>query len=113
MSDLEDVLLAEIRWKKLPEPTQEVAFALKKRGRRWRFDLAWPDVKLACEVEGGTWVAGRPNRGSGFEKDCEKYNTAVIDGWRVLRVTGNMVHDGSAIAFIEAALQAPITPWKE
>lgn len=65
--------------------------------RRWRFDFAWPEQRLAVEVEGGHWSGGRHTRGSGFEADCEKYLHAVVEGWRVLRVTGSMVKSGVAL----------------
>lgn len=69
--------------------------------RRWRFDFAIPDHMVAIEVEGGTWANGRHTRGSGFEKDCEKYNAATLDGWRVFRFTTGMVQDGRAIATLD------------
>ena len=72
--------------------------------RRWRFDFAFPSQKIAIECEGGIWTNGRHVRGSGFEKDAEKYNAAVIAGWRVLRFTGRMIQSGEALAQIEAAL---------
>ena len=53
--------------------------------RRWRFDFAIPMHAIAIEVEGGVWTQGRHTRGSGYIKDCEKYNSAVMLGWRVLR----------------------------
>lgn len=59
--------------------------------RRWRFDFAYPDKKIALEYEGGTWSKGRHTRGAGFAKDCEKYNRATVDGWMVLRYTVNML----------------------
>lgn len=74
--------------------------------RRWRFDLAWPEYKVAAEVEGGTFVAGRHNRGRGFEADCEKYSEAAIAGWLVVRATSDMVGDGRALALIDRALAA-------
>lgn len=74
--------------------------------RRWRFDLAWPGVKVACEIEGGIWANGRHTRGSGFEGDCIKYSEAAILGWRVIRVTGGMIEDGRALALIRRALAA-------
>jgi hypothetical protein len=66
----------------LPQPETELIFA---RPRRWRFDYAWPQWKIALEVEGAVWVQGRHTRGSGFVKDMEKYNAAVLLGWRVVR----------------------------
>jgi hypothetical protein len=49
--------------------------------RRWRFDFAWPDLKLAVEIEG----QGRHQTFIGFRRDCDKYNAALALGWRVLR----------------------------
>lgn len=53
--------------------------------RRWRIDYAWPDQKLAVEIEGGVWTAGRHTRSKGFLKDAEKYNALTEMGWRLLR----------------------------
>ena len=72
--------------------------------RRWRFDFALPERRLAVEVEGGTWTGGRHTRGSGFEKDCEKYNQAVLLGWRVLRFTPGAIKSGEALTTIEQVL---------
>lgn len=69
--------------------------------RRWRFDFAWPDIKLAVEVEGGTFTNGRHSRGIGMRKDMEKYNTAQEMGWRVLRYDGELIKTGIASAQIE------------
>jgi len=81
----------------LIEPVSEFRFAPP---RKWRFDWAWPEWKLAVEIEGGAWVRGRHNRGKGFIGDLEKYNAATILGWAVLRVTPQHVHAGQAIAWI-------------
>jgi len=84
----------------LPLPEMEYRFAPP---RRWRFDHAWPDQMLAMEVEGGVWTGGRHVRGKGYERDCEKYNEATLRGWRVLRVTTQMLNDGRAIVLLERA----------
>lgn len=57
--------------------------------RRWRFDLAWPDHKIAVEIDGGQWSpnGGRHNRDS----DREKINEAVKMGWRVFRFSTQQV----------------------
>ena len=100
-SDLEGLFLFQIRAVGLPEPETQYRFASP---RRWRFDIAYPDRRLAAEIEGGTWTGGRHVQGSGFEKDCEKYNEAVLQGWRVFRFTGGMVDSGEAIKMWERAV---------
>ena len=72
--------------------------------RSWRFDFAWPERRLAVEVEGGTWSQGRHTRGRGFAADCAKYNAAALLGWRVLRFTGEMVEDWTAVEMVQVAL---------
>lgn len=95
-------LIFQCRAAGLPAPTPEYRFHAV---RKWRLDLAWPDRRLYVEVDGGTWVGGRHNRGTGYEKDCEKLNTACVEGWRGLRVTTRMVKDGRALAALEQALK--------
>ena len=65
--------------------------------RMFRLDFAWPQVKLAVEVEGGSWSGGRHVRGSGFAKDVEKYNLLALAGWALLRYTPEMVKSGIAV----------------
>ncbi len=55
--------------------------------RKFRFDFAIQDKKIAIEIEGGIYTNGRHTRGAGFEKDMEKYNLAIQNGWVVLRYT--------------------------
>lgn len=79
-------LLLLLRQAGLPEPQLEYHFHPK---RRWRFDLAWPERRLALEIDGGEWLehGGRHNS----DTDREKLNAAATLGWRVLRVSGKMV----------------------
>lgn len=67
-----------------PAHVREYEFA---RPRRWRFDVAWPEQKVAIEIEGGSWIRGRHTRGKGYSDDCEKYNEAAFKGWAVFRFT--------------------------
>lgn len=98
---LERLMERDLQASSVPPHAREMRF---HPIRGWRFDFAWPEQKLALEVDGGTWSGGRHTRGAGFERDCEKLNTAAIDGWRVLRVTGRMVRNGEAIKLVEKAL---------
>lgn len=76
--------------------------------RRWRFDYAHPDLKIAIEIEGAVWTRGRHTRGAGYLADCEKYNTAQIMGYRVLRyATSQMAEMVDDVKKLCKALQAP------
>lgn len=100
-SEPELSLLTQVHWAKVAVPQAEYRF---HDTRRWRFDFAWPDVMVACEIEGGRWTQGAHVRGAHFESDLEKYNEAALLGWLLIRVTPEMVEDGRALKLIERAL---------
>lgn len=101
-SHLESHLAFAIKVAKLPLPEREYKFHVK---RKWRFDFAWPELKIAAECEGGTWTRGAHSRGQHYASDCEKYNEAALLGWRVLRFTTDMVKDGAALKTLKCALR--------
>lgn len=72
----------------ITDPVKEYKF---HETRRWRFDFAWPERKIALECEGAVWAGGRHTRGGGYIGDCEKYNAAVMLGWKVLRYSTGTV----------------------
>ena len=96
----------DTRWTQLAgrvnPPEREWRFAPP---RRWRFDRAWPDEKVAVELEGGIFNKGRHVRPIGFEQDCAKYNQAALRGWRVFRFTSHML-DNDPLACVELVLKA-------
>lgn len=113
-------LLTRIRQMGLPEPELEYHFAamavggmgkglrkrLKDAGMQdWRFDGAYYSIRLAFEIDGGTWTGGRHVRGGGFESDMRKGNHAIRLGWRVLHFTGGMVESDEAVLFLERMLR--------
>jgi len=100
-SALEEALALQFRALKL-DPLREFRF---HPTRKWRFDFAWPEKKLAVEVEGGIWTNGAHTRGKHFESDCEKYGEALLLGWTVYRTTGGLIKSGKAIHVIEQLLE--------
>lgn len=102
--------LTDTKW--VPDYEREHFFHPK---RKWRFDFAWPEQKVALEVEGSIYgrpvvcptckrkvvrvtkggrpytirEGGRHNSPKGFENDCDKYNSATLLGWKVFRVPTN------------------------
>ena len=93
----------------LHPPKLEFVFC---KGRKWRFDFVWllsdyEGVKggVALEVEGGVFTGGRHTRGAGFLKDIEKYNTAQLLGFIVLRTTPTALPKIETIEMVRQALK--------
>ena len=94
MSDKKRLLLQRIRVhnmidgnqdKQVPMPTNREGKEYKVvPDRGWRFDYAYPFLKIGIEIHGGIWIRGGHTRGSGFIKDREKFNRAACAGWLVL-----------------------------
>jgi very-short-patch-repair endonuclease len=74
--------------------------------RKWRFDYAIPEHKIALEVEGGVWTGGRHTRSKGFLNDVEKYNTGTLLGWRIFRVTPDDLFKTKTMNMIKQAIEA-------
>ena len=100
MSDLEETLAFQLRAAGI-QFEREFRF-FPQRG--WRFDFAFPELKIAAECEGGVWSNGRHVRGAGFTSYCIQYNAAALSGWRVFRFTSSMVTSGNALDMIQRAL---------
>lgn len=78
--------------------------------RRWRFDYAIPEHKIALEVEGGVWTQGRHTRPQGFLGDIEKYNTATLMGWRVFRTTPTDLYRTATVNLLKTAINGANLP---
>lgn len=91
-------------WKALNGPILEREFKFHNE-RKWRFDFAHLETRVAIEIEGGTWSGGRHTRGSGYSKDCEKYNSAALLGWKVFRLTSDMVTTKNANAILQTIIR--------
>lgn len=84
--------------------------------RRWRFDFCVPGEMLGIEIEGGihgfTDAKGRRREqgghttGAGYQDDLDKYNSAAIRGWTLLRFSVQDVNVGCAKDTIAKWLRA-------
>lgn len=55
--------------------------------RKWRFDFAIVESKIAIEYEGIMSEKSRHTTITGLTGDCDKYNEAQRLGWKVFRFT--------------------------
>lgn len=88
--DLERMLCSELEkeddippWDSYPGPSN---FKFNRPVNGMEFDIAWPEYKVAIEVNGGQWASGKMghNSGSGVERDARKQNWAILKGWLLL-----------------------------
>ncbi len=96
-SEGETVLATHLRACKISFE-QEYKFHTK---RKWRADFLITGTKILVEVEGGIWSGGRHTRGKGYIGDMEKYNSAAMMGFTVLRFSTEQVKSGLAVQQIE------------
>ena len=68
----------------IPNYVEELQF---HKVRKFRFDWAIPSLMIAIEYEGIFSKKSGHTTISGYTKDCQKYNLAQIEGWKVLRYT--------------------------
>lgn len=118
MSAIEETLALHIRAAKLPEPVREYRFAAEHVGagkgskqrlidaglRDFRFDFAWPELRVAVEVDGGMYIKGGHTSGTGASRDREKDDQAMRLGWSIYRCTPAMIKRGRAVETIEILL---------
>ena len=76
--------------------------------RKWRFDIAIVENKIAIEYEGIFSEKSGHTTHKGFLNDVEKYNTATTEGWTVLRYTvknyQNIITDVESLNFAKHSL---------
>ncbi len=80
-SDAETLFLQLARSRGLPEPRRQYVVILQ--GRKYRLDFAWPELRIAVEIDGAS-VHAVPNA---LRSDLLRQNRIILDGWTVLRYT--------------------------
>jgi hypothetical protein len=96
-SDLELRFVRALVHAGLPRPIQQLA--IQVAGRRYRLDLAYPEQRLALEIDGFAFHSRR----SSFDRDRRRANDIVLAGWTLLLFTATTT-DAQAVAQVTAAL---------
>ena len=91
-SVLERMLLRTLRAHGLPEPIAQL-HVVRPDGSDAYLDFAYPDLRIAIEVDGHSSHATRWQRAS----DARRSNQLALGGWTVLRFTYEDVRDRSNI----------------
>lgn len=84
-SDLESMLLRLIEAAGLPRP--DLQHRVEVDGRRYRLDMAYPELRIAIEADGFAVHGGR----RAFENDRERRTALTVAGWQVLQFTWRQV----------------------
>jgi very-short-patch-repair endonuclease len=78
----------------LPSPTYQHPVRIGRR--TFRIDAAYPELKLAIEVDGYE----KRSTPEAFVRDLERQNALVLEGWTVLRFPwAQIVGDPAAVAY--------------
>lgn len=75
--------------------------------RKFRFDYACPELKIAVEKEGGIWLkgGGAHSRPQNILRDMEKYNLATAMGWKIIRRTPDQLVKPETIELLTKTLE--------
>lgn len=77
-------------WRVLEGPALEAEYRFDTE-RKFRLDFAHLQTKVGIECDGATWTGGRHSTGKGYTNDCIKLNLATALGWRIFRLTSDML----------------------
>jgi len=102
LSLLEAEFAIQIRAAKLPASEREYRFHPL---RKFRVDFAWPELKIAIEIDGATFTQGRHIRGMGYRNDCIKANLLSCSGWSLLKGDAHMVRSGDLLKSLEELIK--------
>ena len=74
--------------------------------RRWRFDYAILEHKIAIEKDGGVWMkgGGAHSRPQNILRDMEKLTQANVLGWTVIRRTPDQLNTRETLDLIKQTI---------
>jgi very-short-patch-repair endonuclease len=101
-SDLETDAYEALTAAGLPAPVRRHRVMIK--GRRYHIDLAYPDRRIAIELDGYDSHRTRTD----FDRDRARGNDLVLAGWTLLRFTSNTAPDELVAAVAHALATASV-----
>lgn len=102
-SALESRILRWLKRARLPQPVTQYRFVVGSR--ELRFDLAFPEKRIAIELDGFAFHGQRER----YEQDRERDALCIVAGWRVLRFTARS-SERFVVSTIRAALNCREMP---
>ena len=95
-TEVEEVMATQLHQAGLAPFLRDALFI---KGRKFRADFWWPELRLALEVDGGVWLprSGHTS-GTGYTSDRERDVEALLQGIVTVRYTSDQVRDGYAIS---------------
>lgn len=97
-------LILEREFSDIPawEADYQKRYSKNKRSKRYRLDFAHSNSCTGIEIQGGVYIRGRHVTGSGYERDCCKYNLAYTSHWTIFLLTSQMAKEAAWLSLIAA-----------
>lgn len=79
--------------------------------RKWRFDFAYPILKIAIEyngIFGGEGEDASHKAVAGLLRDMEKFTEASLLGWTLIIINAKTVQSGQAVTWLETAIKSKL-----
>lgn len=81
-------------------------YSIPGTSRKFKYDFADPNIKIAVELNGGIWRGkGAHNTPAALARDYEKINEAQRLGWKIFVFTGEQVQAGHAAQYLERVIR--------
>lgn len=98
--DFEALFAFQLQAAGAPPWERQYRFA-REIGREWRWDFAWPGLRLAVEIQGGIWKRGGGAHSHPLDilRNMEKQNDGALLGWRLLQFSTDQVKSGEGLAY--------------
>lgn len=63
-------------------PKPQFQYPVRIKGRKFELDMAWPQFRVAIEIDGFRWHGGR----STWKRDLERDRLLTLEGWNIKRI---------------------------